>query len=208
MTFDDSFLTSPWTFLNWLGTHLGDLGLCGLAVAAFLALSEYKKRVRFENQFDAAKRTLHVFYKFRDAIHKIRDPSQDAHELNELQARPDTNDFERAMKENTEAGITLLRIDKRQKYALAVEELMPEFRAFFGDDTSAFQGAKTIWNDILITTRLLTRPSELNKAKRAEYKNIICPPLDGDDHIAKQMDEIVQKIEDICLPVLRGETRT
>lgn len=208
MTFDDSFLTSPWTFLNWLGTHLGDLGLCGLAVAAFLALSEYKKRVRFEHQFDAAKRTLHAFYEFRDAICRIRDRFRDAYELNELQARPDTNDFERAMKENTEAGITLLRMEKHQKHILAVKELMPEFRAFFGDDMSPFQDTNNTWNEVFLAAKWLTDPQELNKDQRTKYENIIYWSGKEDDHITKQMDEIVQKIEDICLPVLRGETRT
>ena len=207
MTFEESFLATPWAFLDWVMMHLGDLGICGMAVAAFLALSEYKKRVRFEHEFDAAKRTLHAFYELRDALQRIRRPFHPAWELNELQNRPETNDFETRIKENPEVGVTLLRMDKHQKYISAVMGLKPEFRAFFGDDISPFKGAIITWNEVDLAARSLTRPSELDKMQKAKYREVIYWSGGENDLVTKKMDEIVQKIEDICLPVLRGDKR-
>ncbi len=185
--------------MSGIGNFFTGIGTIGLTLAGYKAFSDYKKQKRFEHKFKLAKRAIYIFNHLRNDIQQIRSPFSFEGELNRLKELPETNEMIKKSKKNTAAGIALLRMDDRSESLAEMNRFEPEFRAFFGD-SQAFENIRKAHNQVLVAAMMMLQ------GKRGD-DHIIWSYGDEKDEIKKQIDQAIEDIEKLCMPVLAEQSK-
>jgi len=184
---------------EWLST-IGSLAIGAGTLWLAYTGNAFRKDKQFAHKFDLAKEAIRIFNHLRNDIQQIRSPLGFEGESNRLKSLPEDNDLVRGMKQYTNGGVVLLRMNDRGETLAEMNRLEPEFRAVFGE-TVAFENMRKIRHEIWAAAHMIVSGKHTK-----EYVSIIYS-LGKDDEINKRMDNAVVEIEKICQPVLRGKKK-
>ncbi len=102
-------------------------------------------------------------------------------------------------KKNTTAGVALLRMNDRSESLAEMNRLEPEFRVVLGE-SQAFENIRKAHNKVLVAAMMMLEGEK-------GYDHIIWSYGDEKDEIKKQIDQAVEDIEKLCMPILAEQSK-
>lgn len=154
-------------------------------------LSQDQLKERMQLATDA----MQVLSQFVKAITIVRSPIIHKQEYEELKSLPLTHPIIAKMKEKPEAGVILLRLDKKASMLSELMKLRPRFRNYFGTD-EAIINCERIWNEILNTAKEFVNGATDEEQLKLLWRDV------GTDALDSELQSIIQNIEARCNPIL------
>ncbi len=183
------------------------------AIAAVYGITAWRRELKWRKKYELAEEVLTLFYEAKDRIHAIRSPGGYVGEGSSR--KKDPKESEEEAKSLDLAYTVFERYQKYQEIFNRIHAMRYRFMTLFGPESrEVFDNFNALVNKILGSARILSKlwidgirdrmigeRDQRNVDRIQKYEKIFWEEFE-DDPIQTEMEKVIERIEQICKPIL------
>ncbi len=184
------------------------------SLVAIYGIGSWRREVHGKRKIELAEEVLALFYQANDVINYMRFPGSYGYEGESRESSENETKEQKKVRNN--AYVLIERYQPEKEIFSELQSLRYRFMAIFGKDSAnPFEDLRILKNRLFLSSNRLSRlwSENLESIKSEKERNTIIKSIEKEelyfwddfsenDVVKPQLQKIIEKIEQICLPIL------